>query len=234
LMDAGVPIKAACAGVAMGVIKEGDQIEVLTDILGMEYALGDMDFNVAATRTGVTSLQIDLKIDAISIHVKRDALQRARNGRLHIVDEMCKAIRTHRSEMSKWAPRIITMQINPAKIGEVIGPKGKNIRGLEEDTGAKISIDDSGLITIASVSGIGGEKARERIAAMTQEPEVGRIYDGIVKSTTTFGAFVEIMPGTEGLLHISEMQEGRTEKTEDVVKKGDPVRVKLLSIDEKG
>jgi polyribonucleotide nucleotidyltransferase len=153
---------------------------------------------------------------------------------MHILDEMDKAITTHRADMSEWAPRIITIQINPSKIGEVIGPKGKNIRGLEEDTGAKISIDDSGLITIASVSGIGGEKARERIAAMTQEPEVGRVYDGIVKSTTAFGAFVEIMPGTEGLLHISEMQEGRTERTEDVVKKGDPVRVKLLSIDEKG
>ena len=177
---------------------------------------------------------MDLKIDGISIDVMRDALQRAKRGRMHILDEMDKAITTHRTEMSEWAPRIITMQINPSKIGEVIGPKGKNIRGLEEDTGAKISIDDSGLITIASVSGIGGEKARERIAAMTQEPEVGRIYDGIVKSTTTFGAFIEIMPGTEGLLHISEMQEGRTDKTEDVVKKGDPVRVKLLSIDEKG
>ncbi|MHB1168245.1 MAG: polyribonucleotide nucleotidyltransferase [Longimicrobiales bacterium] len=234
LMDAGVPIKAACAGVAMGLIKEGDKVEVLTDILGMEDALGDMDFKVAGTRTGVTSIQMDLKIDGISIDVMRDALQRAKKGRMHILDEMDKAITTHRSEMSEWAPRIITMMINPSKIGEVIGPKGKNIRGLEEDTGAKISIDDSGLITIASVSGIGGEKARERIAAMTQEPEVGRIYDGIVKSTTTFGAFVEIMPGTEGLLHISEMQEGRTDKTEDVVKKGDPVRVKLLSIDEKG
>ena len=234
LMDAGVPIKAACAGVAMGLIKEGDKVEVLTDILGMEDALGDMDFKVAGTRTGVTSIQMDLKIDGISIDVMRDALQRAKKGRMHILDEMDKAITTHRTEMSEWAPRIITMMINPSKIGEVIGPKGKNIRGLEEDTGAKISIDDSGLITIASVSGIGGEKARERIAAMTQEPDVGRIYDGIVKSTTTFGAFVEIMPGTEGLLHISEMQEGRTDKTEDVVKKGDPVRVKLLSIDEKG
>ena len=234
LMDAGVPIKAPCAGVAMGLIKEGDRIEVLTDILGMEDALGDMDFKVAGTRTGVTSIQMDLKIDGISIEVMRDALQRAKQGRLHILDEMDKAITTHRADMSEWAPRIITIQINPSKIGEVIGPKGKNIRGLEEDTGAKISIDDSGLITIASVSGIGGEKARERIAAMTQEPEVGRIYDGIVKSTTAFGAFVEIMPGTEGLLHISEMQEGRTERTEDVVKKGDPVRVKLLSIDEKG
>ncbi len=234
LMDAGVPIKGACAGVAMGLIKEGNRVEVLTDILGMEDALGDMDFKVAGTRTGVTSIQMDLKIDGISIDVMRDALQRAKKGRLHILDEMDKAITTHRAEMSQWAPRIITMMINPSKIGEVIGPKGKNIRGLEEDTGAKISIDDSGLITIASVSGIGGEKARERIAAMTQEPEIGRIYDGIVKSTTTFGAFVEIMPGTEGLLHISEMQEGRTEKTEDVVKKGDPVRVKLLSIDEKG
>src|SRR5690606_23270433 len=234
LMDAGVPIKAACAGVAMGLIKEGDKIEVLTDILGMEDALGDTDFKVAGTRTGVTSIQMDLKIDGISIDVMRDALQRARKGRLHILDEMDKAIRTHRSQRSRGAPRITTRQINPAKVGAVPGPRGKNTRGREEDTGAKISIDDGGLITIASVPGIGGEKARERIAAMTQEPEVGRIYDGIVKSTTTFGAFVEIMPGTEGLLHISEMQEGRTEKTEDVVKKGDPVRVKLLSIDEKG
>ena len=234
LMDAGVPIKGACAGVAMGLIKEGDRIEVLTDILGMEDALGDMDFKVAGTRTGVTSIQMDLKIDGISVDIMRDALQRAKKGRLHILDEMEKTISTHRAEMSKWSPRIITIMINPAKIGEVIGPKGKHIRGLEEDTGAKISIDDSGLITIASVSGIGGEKARERIAAMTQEPEIGRIYDGIVKSTTAFGAFVEIMPGTEGLLHISEMQEGRTDKTEDVVKKGDHVRVKLLSVDEKG
>jgi polyribonucleotide nucleotidyltransferase len=139
-----------------------------------------------------------------------------------------------RGELSPWAPRIITMQVNPEKIGEIIGPKGKTIRAIQDETGAQISIDDSGLVTIASVSGEGGERARARIAGMTQDPEVGLIYEGVVKSTTTFGAFIEILPGTEGLLHISEMQEGRTERTEDVVKKGDIVRVKLLSIDEKG
>jgi polyribonucleotide nucleotidyltransferase len=136
--------------------------------------------------------------------------------------------------LSKWAPRIITIQVNPEKIGEIIGPKGKTIRAIQEETGAQISIDDSGLVTIASVSGEGGERAKARIKGMTQDPEVGLVYEGVVKSTTTFGAFIEILPGTEGLLHISEMQEGRTERTEDVVKKGDVVRVKLLSIDEKG
>jgi polyribonucleotide nucleotidyltransferase len=147
---------------------------------------------------------------------------------------MARDLESPRTELSRWAPRIITMQINPEKIGEVIGPKGKTIRAIQEDTGAQINIDDSGLITIASVSAEGGEKARERIRGMTQEPEIGRVYEGPVKSTTTFGAFVEIVPGVEGLCHISELQEGRTEKTEDVVKKGDIVRVKLLSIDEKG
>jgi polyribonucleotide nucleotidyltransferase len=139
-----------------------------------------------------------------------------------------------RAALSRWAPRIITIQINPEKIGEVIGPKGKTIRAIQDETGAQINIEDSGIVTIASISGEGGEKARERIAAITAEPEIGRTYDGVVKSTTTFGAFVEILPGVEGLCHISELQDGRTEKTEDVVKKGDLVRVKLLSIDEKG
>jgi polyribonucleotide nucleotidyltransferase len=147
---------------------------------------------------------------------------------------MDKVMPTHREELSKWAPRIITMQINPEKIGEVIGPKGKTIRAIQEETGAQINIEDSGIVMISSVSGEGGERARERIKAITQEPEVGRIYEGVVKSTTAFGAFVEILPGTEGLCHISELQEGRTEKTEDVVKKGDLVRVKLLAVDEKG
>jgi polyribonucleotide nucleotidyltransferase len=234
LMDAGVPLRGSCAGVAMGLIKEGDRVAVLTDILGMEDALGDMDFKVAGTRNGVTSIQMDIKIEGLTLEIMRDALQRAKQGRMHILDVMDKALEAPRSELSKWAPRITTLQINPEKIGEVIGPKGKTIRAIQEETGTTISIEDSGVVTIASVSGEGAERARQRISEMTQEPEVGRIYEGVVKSTTTFGAFVEILPGTEGLCHISELQEGRTEKTEDVVKKGDVVKVKLLSIDEKG
>ncbi|MGQ0561463.1 MAG: polyribonucleotide nucleotidyltransferase [Gemmatimonadota bacterium] len=234
LMDAGVPLRGACAGVAMGLIKEGDRVAVLTDILGMEDALGDMDFKVAGTRNGVTSIQMDIKIEGLTLDIMRDALQRARKGRMHILDIMDKVQPAPRPELSPWAPRISTMQINPEKIGEVIGPKGKTIRAIQEETGTTITIEDSGVVTIASVSGEGAERARQRIAEMTQEPEVGRIYEGPVKSTTAFGAFVEIMPGTEGLCHISELQEGRTEKTEDVVKKGDIIKVKLLSIDEKG
>jgi polyribonucleotide nucleotidyltransferase len=234
LMDAGVPMRAACAGVAMGLIKEGDRVAVLTDILGMEDALGDMDFKVAGTREGVTSIQMDIKIEGLTVEIMREALARARHGRLHILDQMERALARPRPQLSQWAPRIITIQIPVDKIGEIIGPKGKTIRALQEETGTHISVEDSGIVTIASVSGEGGERARERIKAITAEPEIGLIYEGVVKSTTQFGAFVEIMPGTEGLCHISELQGGRTEKTEDVVKKGDLVRVKLLSIDEKG
>jgi polyribonucleotide nucleotidyltransferase len=234
LMDTGVPIRAACAGVAMGLIKEGDRVAVLTDILGLEDALGDMDFKVAGTRDGVTSIQMDIKIEGLTLEIMREALQKANKARLHILDEMDKAIHEARAELSQYAPRIITVKINPSKIGEVIGPKGKTIRGIQEATGATINIEDDGTVQISSVSGEGGERARKMIAAITEEPEVGRIYEGVVKSTTTFGAFVEILPGTEGLVHISELQDGRTEKTEDVVGKGDVVHVKLLSIDEKG
>jgi len=234
LMDAGVPMRAHVAGVAMGLIKEGDRVAVLTDILGAEDALGDMDFKVAGTRDGVTSIQMDIKIAGLTIEIMREALEKAHRARLHILGIMEEALSGPRAELSKYAPRIITMKINPAKIGEVIGPKGKTIRGLQEATGATINIDDDGTITIASVSGEGGERARRMISGMVEEPEVGRIYEGAVKSTTTFGAFVEITPGTEGLLHISEIQDGRVDKTEDVLKKGDIVQVKLLSIDEKG
>jgi polyribonucleotide nucleotidyltransferase len=234
LMDAGVPLRGSCAGVAMGLIKEGNRVAVLTDILGMEDALGDMDFKVAGTRKGVTSIQMDIKIEGLTVEIMREALTRAHKGRMHILDKMDAALPSHREALSRWAPRIITMQINPEKIGEVIGPKGKTIRAIQDETGAQINIEDSGLVTIASISGEGGEKARERIAAITAEPEIGLIYEGVVKSTTAFGAFVEILPGVEGLCHISELQAGRTEKTEDVVKKGEVVRVKLLSIDEKG
>ena len=234
LMDAGVPMRAHVAGVAMGLIKEGDRVAVLTDILGSEDALGDMDFKVAGTREGVTSIQMDIKIAGLTIEIMREALEKANRARLHILGIMEEALAGPRAELSKYAPRIITMKINPAKIGEVIGPKGKTIRGLQEATGATINIDDDGTITIASVSGEGGERARRMISGMVEEPEVGRIYEGVVKSITTFGAFVEITPGTEGLLHISEIQDGRVDKTEDVLKKGETVQVKLLSIDEKG
>jgi polyribonucleotide nucleotidyltransferase len=234
LMDAGVPIKSACAGVAMGLIKEGDDVAILTDILGLEDALGDMDFKVAGTREGVTSIQMDIKVDGLTVEILSEALHRAQKGRLHILDLMDQALKGPRDELSAYAPRIVTIQINPEKIGEVIGPKGKTIRAIQEESGATIDIDDSGIVKIAAVSGEAGARAREMIEAIVKDPEVGRIYEGPVKNTTTFGAFVEIMPGTEGLCHISELQDERTERTEDVVNKGDIVRVKLLSIDEKG
>ncbi|UCC27156.1 MAG: polyribonucleotide nucleotidyltransferase [Gemmatimonadales bacterium] len=234
LMDAGVPIKGACAGVAMGLIKDGDRVAVLTDILGLEDALGDMDFKVAGTRNGVTSIQMDIKIRGLTMDILRDAVHRAHKGRMHILDIMDQAIGEPRSDISPWAPRISTIQIKPDKIGEIIGPKGKTIRAIQDESGATIEIDDSGLVKIAAVSGEASARAREMIEAIVKEPEVGRIYEGPVKNTTTFGAFVEILPGTEGLCHISELAEGRVEKTEDVLKKGDITRVKLLSIDEKG
>ena len=233
LFDAGVPLKASCAGVAMGLIKEGDRVAVLTDILGSEDHLGDMDFKVAGTREGVTSIQMDIKIEGLDFKIISEALEKAKKARLHILDVMDQTMAQPRTEMSKYAPRIITIQIRPDKIGDIIGPKGKVIRGIQEQTGAEINVDDTGLVTISAV-GEGGEQARAMIAGIVQDPEVGRVYEGIVKSTTAFGAFVEITPGVEGLLHISELQHGRTERTEDVVKKGDQVRVKLLEVDERG
>ncbi|UCC82388.1 MAG: polyribonucleotide nucleotidyltransferase [Gemmatimonadota bacterium] len=234
LMQAGVPVRAACAGVAMGMIKEGDRVEILTDIMGIEDHLGDMDFKVAGTRQGITSVQMDIKVEGISTQLLREAMARAREARNHILDIMDKTLAEPRSDLSPTAPRIITLQVNPEKIGEVIGPKGKTIRGIEEQTGAEVNIEDSGLITISSVSGEAGEKAREIVEAIVQEPEIGRVYEGVVKNTTSFGAFVEILPGVEALCHISELEEGRVEKTEDVVKRGDTVKVKLISIDDRG
>ena len=234
LMDAGVPIKAPCAGVAMGLIKEGDKIAILTDILGTEDALGDMDFKVAGTETGITSIQMDIKIQGLSLDIMSKALDQARKGRLHILGVMGKTLKEHRSEMSKWAPRIITIQVKPKEIGKIIGPKGATIREIEEVSGASVSIDDDGVVTIAAVGGEAGAKAREMVEALVQEAEVGKTYTGKVKTTTAFGAFVEILPGVEGLVHISELQHGRTERTEDVLKKGDTVTVKLLEVDERG
>jgi polyribonucleotide nucleotidyltransferase len=182
----------------------------------------------------VTAIQMDIKIEGLTLDLIRKALAQARTGRVHILDIMAQTLGQARTSLSKYAPRIITIQIRPDRIGDIIGPKGKIIRGIQEQTGAEINVDDSGLVTISAVDGQAGERARDMIAAIVQEPEVGKIYEGIVKSTTAFGAFVEIIPGVEGLLHISELAHGRTERTEDVVKKGDQVRVKLLSVDERG
>lgn len=234
LMDAGVPIGAACAGVAMGLVTEGDRIAVLTDILGLEDALGDMDFKVAGTRKGVTSIQMDIKVDGLTVELLTEALERARTGRMHILDSMDAVLSAPRDDLSRHAPRIVSLRINPEKIGEIIGPKGKTIRAIQDESGATIEVDDDGVVKIAAVSGEAGRRAREMIEAIVQEPEVGRIYEGPVKNTTTFGAFVEIMPGIEGLCHISQLADYRVGKTEDVVNRGDMVRVKLLSIDEKG
>lgn len=234
LMDAGVPLKAACAGVAMGLMKEGDKLAVLTDILGSEDHLGDMDFKVAGTRDGINAIQMDIKIDGLDLDTMKEALEQARKARLHILDEMDKTLTSHREEMSAHAPRIITVTINPQKIGDVIGPKGKTIRGIQEETGAELNIDDSGVITIAAKDGGAGERAKAMVQALVAEPEVGKVYEGPVKSTTAFGAFIEIMPGTEGLLHISEIAHERVEKTEDFLNKGDMVKVKLLAVDERG
>ncbi|TVR64487.1 MAG: polyribonucleotide nucleotidyltransferase [Gemmatimonadales bacterium] len=234
LMAAGVPVSASCAGVAMGLIKDGDRVAVLTDILGMEDALGDMDFKIAGTRRGVTSIQMDIKVEGLSREIMQDAMARAGRARLHILDIMDGTIADPREDLSPHAPRITTMQVNPEKLGEIIGPKGKTIRAIQDETGATLEVDDSGLVKIASVSGEGADRAREMIEAIVQEPEVGRVYEGPVKNTTSFGAFVEILPGVEGLCHISELQDGRVEKTEDVLQRGVITRVKLLAIDERG
>ncbi len=232
--DAGIPIKGAVAGVAMGLIKEGKKYAILTDILGTEDHLGDMDFKVAGTKDGITSIQMDIKIQGLELKIMTEALAQAKAGRLHILGEMNKALATVRPELSPWAPRIVTMMINPEKIGDLIGPKGKTIRGIQDETGAELSVDDSGLVTIAAVGGEAMERARQMVAAITAEPVVGDTYQGTVKSVTAFGAFIEIMPGTEALLHVSEMRHTRVEKPEDIVKKGEMVTVKLIDRDERG
>jgi polyribonucleotide nucleotidyltransferase len=234
LFDAGVPMRAACAGVAMGLISEGGKYAILTDILGTEDHLGDMDFKVAGTENGITSIQMDIKVEGLDLKIMREALAQAKEGRLHILREMNKALAQPRPELSPYAPRIVTVQISPEKIGDLIGPKGKTIRGIQDETGAEITVDDTGRVTIAAVGGEALERAKAMVKALTAEPVIGETYEGTVKSTTAFGAFVEIMPGTEGLVHISELKHGRTEKTEDVVKKGDRVKVKLLERDERG
>ena len=234
MMDASVPIRKACAGIAMGLVKEGEKIVVLSDIIGMEDFLGDMDFKVAGTGDGITGFQMDIKIQGVPFQVLRSALEQAREGRMHILGEMNKVLSAPRATLSRWAPRIISITVPKNKIRDIIGSGGKIIRGLQEDTGAKIDIDDNGVVTIASIEGAGGEEALRRIEAIIEEPEIGKIYEGPVKSVTAFGAFVEILPGRDGLVHISELEYRRVEKVEDVVQEGDIMRVKLIGIDNQG
>jgi len=234
LMDAGVPIRSPVAGIAMGLVKEGDRHAVLSDILGDEDHLGDMDFKVAGTTEGVTALQMDIKIDGITREIMSQALEQARNGRLHILEAMNKVLEVPRQELSEHAPRMITIHINPDKIREVIGPGGKHIKALTEETGTNIDLDDDGTVYISSVDAAGAEEAKRRIEEMTAEVEAGQIYDGKVARITDFGAFVTLIPGTDGLLHISEIAPERVEKVTDYLSEGDTVRVKVLEVDNRG
>ena len=233
LMDTGVPIKASVAGIAMGLIKskENDDYEVLTDILGDEDHLGDMDFKVAGTEQGITAFQMDIKLKELPFDILKNALEKARSGRLHILSIMDKTIDKPRSEISSYAPRIITLKVNADVIGMIIGPGGKTIRDIIERTEAAIDINDDGTVTIASVEAEKGEHARRIIEELIKEPEVGEIYKGKVKKIMNFGAFVEILPGKEGLLHISAIENHRINNVEDVLKVGDEVEVKLMKID---
>ena len=234
LMDAGVPMKAPVAGVAMGLVKEGDDFAVLTDILGDEDHLGDMDFKVAGTDDGITALQMDIKIQGITREIMDVALSQAREARLHILGEMAKVISTPREEMSEWAPSIITFKIDPEKIRDVIGKGGSVIRAMTEETGATIDIDQDGTVRVASVDGASGKEACRRIELITADVEVGRIYEGKVARLMDFGAFVTILPGKDGLVHISQISNERVEKVSDKLAEGDEVRVKVLEVDRQG
>ncbi|MEE9441799.1 MAG: polyribonucleotide nucleotidyltransferase [candidate division Zixibacteria bacterium] len=234
LMDTGVPIKAPVAGIAMGLIKEDDKIIVLTDILGDEDHFGDMDFKVTGTADGVTALQMDIKVKGLDLETLRMALEKAKAARLYILGEMARAIDKPRSELSQYAPRIITIKINPEKIGDVIGPGGKIIRSIVEETGAKIDIEDDGTVLISSVDGEAGEAARERVLMIVEDPEIDKEYMGTVRRIADFGAFVEILPGTDGLVHISELAYERVNRVEDVLSVGDQVKVKCINIDGDG
>jgi len=234
LMDAGVPITAPVAGIAMGLIKEGDQVRILSDILGDEDHLGDMDFKVAGTRAGVTSLQMDIKIAGVTREVMHEALYQAREGRLHILGIMEKTIAAPRRDLSSHAPRIITLKVRPEKIREIIGPGGKVIRGIVQETGVKMDVEDDGTIMIASNDEAASRRAVEMVQRITAEPEIGKIYRGTVRKIMDFGAFVEIMPGTDGLVHISQLAPERVRRVTDVLNEGDEVMVKVLEIDKQG
>jgi polyribonucleotide nucleotidyltransferase len=233
LLDAGVPLKAPVAGIAMGLIKEGDEISVLSDILGDEDHLGDMDFKVAGTADGVTALQMDIKIRGVTKDIMRQALLQARQGRLHILEVMKRTLAEPKS-ISVHAPRIITLKVRPEKIRDIIGPGGKVIRGIIEETGVKIDVEDDGTVYIASSDQNSMQRAVDLIEGITVEAQVGKVYKGTVRRIVDFGAFVEILPGTDGLLHISQIGPGRVQRVSDVLKEGDQIPVKVLEIDRSG
>ncbi|KJS83236.1 MAG: hypothetical protein JM58_13085 [Peptococcaceae bacterium BICA1-8] len=234
LMDAGVPIKKPVSGIAMGLVKHGDDFSILTDIQGMEDALGDMDFKVAGTKTGITAIQMDIKIAGISRDILKEALEQARKGRLFIMDKMLEVIKEARADLSPYAPRIITITIDPEKIRDIIGPGGKTIKKIIEETGVKIDIEDDGKVFIASVDVSSAQKAIKLIENLTKELEIGQIYLGKVARITNFGAFVEVLPGKEGLVHISQLALERVEKVENVVQVGDEIMVKVIEVDRQG
>jgi polyribonucleotide nucleotidyltransferase len=234
LMDAGIPITAPVSGIAMGLVKEGDKIAILSDIQGLEDFLGDMDFKVAGTSKGITALQMDIKIKGISIEIMKKALEQAKVGRAFILSKMTEAISKPRQELSQFAPRVITLTVPIDKIGLVIGPGGKNIKRIIEEAGVQVDIEDDGRVFITGADVKGAEMAKSIIEGMTAEAVVGKTYLGKVTRLMNFGAFVEIMPGKEGLVHISQLDDRRVAKVEDVVKVGDEIRVKVVEIDDQG
>jgi polyribonucleotide nucleotidyltransferase len=234
LMDAGVPVSGPVAGIAMGLVKERDKVIILSDILGDEDHVGDMDFKVAGTREGITSLQMDIKIEGLTKPIMQQALDQARKGRLFILDKMEATMKEPRPEISPYAPKIMTIQINPEKIRDVIGPGGKVIRAIQSETDTRVEVEDTGLVKIIAVSQEAAEKARKTIEAIVQEAKVGAIYEGTVRKIMDFGAFVEIFPGTDGLVHISQLDSSRVNKVTDVLKEGDKVKVKVLEVDRDG
>ncbi len=231
LMDAGVPIQTPVAGIAMGLIKEGDRVAVLSDILGDEDHLGDMDFKVCGTKKGITAVQMDIKIQGLTRQILESALSQAREGRIHILAKMAEALTTQREELNRYAPRIFTLKVKPDQIREIIGPGGKTIRGITAQTGVAIEVEDDGTVHIASPDGIMAQKAIDIIKGLTTEPEVGEFYMGVVRRIVDFGAFVEILPGTDGLVHISELDAGRVNQVIDICKEGEEMVVKVIAID---
>jgi polyribonucleotide nucleotidyltransferase len=234
MMDGGVPIKAPVSGIAMGLIQEGDQVVILSDILGDEDHFGDMDFKVTGTKEGITALQMDIKILELSKDIMEQALEQARKGRIHILGEMMQALDTPRGDISPFAPKIMTIKINPDKIRDIIGPGGKVIRAIQSETDCRIDITDDGMVKIAAANQENGEAALEQVKAITMEPEEGAVYEGKVVKTTDFGAFVQLTPGTDGLVHISQLANRRVNKVTDVVKEGDVIKVKVLEVSKDG
>jgi polyribonucleotide nucleotidyltransferase len=231
LMDAGVPITTPVAGIAMGLIKEGERVAVLSDILGDEDHLGDMDFKICGTKRGVTAVQMDIKIQGLTRQILEQALTQARDGRNYILGKMAEALAAPREELNRYAPRIFTIHVKPDQIREIIGPGGKTIRGITAQTGVAIDVEDDGTVHIASPDGLMAKKAIDIIKGLTTEPEVGEYYLGVVRRIAEFGAFVEILPGTDGLVHISELDEKRVREVQDICKEGDEMVVKVIGID---